>query len=333
MARPLRIEYENACYHVMNRGDNRRTVFSSGLDNGYFISKLSEYAEIYNVEVYAYCLMGNHFHLYLCTPNANLSRFMRSLLTAYSVYRNHTGGTCGHVFQGRYKAIVVDKRGYSAELSRYIHLNPVRTKQYEELALEKKRKVLRNFTWSSYPAVIGLVKCPSWLKRNSCYRIPGILQKKQKDYAKYVEYGLLRDINNPMELVTAQSILGSESFIDKIRRQYIGVKQTRSCPDGRKVFSFMSLDDLIKEVATYYVVSKKKLFAKFDKNNEPRQMLMLLSRRYCRGRYPLVEIAREFGLTVDSFSANTYKFKKNIVANKTLEKNEKALRNRLENVK
>ena len=312
MARPLRIQYANACYHIMNRGDNRRPIFSSDRDYCFFIEKLSEYTETYNVEIYAYTLMVNHFHLYLCTPAANLTRFMQSLLTSYSMYRNKAEGTGGHVFQGRYKSVIVEHNRYALELSRYIHLNPIRTQQYKNLSFKDKRKILRNFQWCSYSSIIGLRRCPEWLKRNSCYRIPGSLKEKQRDYAEYVEEGLLQDIKHPMKNIALQSILGSDSFIDKIRRKYNSDtdKKDADCPQAKKLSSFMELKTLVKEVAAYYRVDREVLFAKFRKNNEPRQMLLFLSKKYCRGRYPLVELANTLGLTVNSFSSNTYKFQK-----------------------
>jgi len=101
MARPLRIQYSNACYHIINRGDNRRPIFSSENDYHYFLDRLSEYTEIYNVEIYSYALMINHFHLYLCTPEANLTRFMQSLLTSYSMYRNRTEKNSRSCFSGK----------------------------------------------------------------------------------------------------------------------------------------------------------------------------------------------------------------------------------------
>ena len=143
MSRPLRIEYSGACYHVINRGDNRRPIFSTENDYHYFFDRLSEYTETYNVEIYSYVFMANHFHLYLCTPEANLIRFMQSLLTSYSMYRNRTEGTAGHIFQGRYKSIIVEHDRYAQKLSRYIHLNPIRTKLYDNLSVKDKQKKLR----------------------------------------------------------------------------------------------------------------------------------------------------------------------------------------------
>jgi len=138
MSRPLRIEYPNACYHVINRGDNRREVFSTQDDYALFLEKLGSFSEIYKVKIRAYCLMPNHFHLYLRTPEGNLSRFMQALLTSFTSIKNHRQKTSGHLFQGRYKSLIVEDKSYGMALCRYIHLNPVRTKEFSESSLSVK---------------------------------------------------------------------------------------------------------------------------------------------------------------------------------------------------
>ena len=214
--------------------------------------------------------------------------------------------------------MIVEHNSYAGILSRYIHLNPVHLKKYDNLSVNEKKHILRSFKWSSYSAIIGLAKTPYWLKRNSCYRIQGSLKVKQKDYAEYVEYGLLKTIENPMEHITAQSILGSDSFIEQFRRKYIFMLDGKGCPQAKQLSSFMELENLASKVAAYYLIDRKTLFAKFQKNNEPRQVFLFLSKKYCRGRYPLIELAKNLGLTGNSYSSNTYKFQKLISNNKEL---------------
>ncbi len=150
MARPLRIEYPGACYHVMNRGNQRQTVFRADTDYELFLGKLADLAELYRTQILCYCLMPTHFHVYMRTPEGNLSRFMQSFLTSFTVSLNRRRGDCGHLFQGRFKAQLVERERYGNELSRYIHLNPVRTRAARELPLESKRSLLRQYKWSSY---------------------------------------------------------------------------------------------------------------------------------------------------------------------------------------
>ena len=130
MARPLRIEYPNASYHVINRGNLRGTVFHDDWHYTRFSQKLGKFAAEFQVDVYAYCCMPNHFHLYLRTREANLSRFMQSLLTSFCVSSNKKRRTSGHIFQGRFKAQLVEGECYRCRLSRYLHLNPIRTKAH-----------------------------------------------------------------------------------------------------------------------------------------------------------------------------------------------------------
>ena len=163
MSRPLRIEYPDACYHVINRGDNRRLVFAGPEDYTLFLEKLGSFSEIYKIKVRAYCLMPNHFHLYIQTPEGNLSRFMQALLTSFTSIKNHRQKTTGHLFQGRYKSLIVEDESYGMTLCRYIHLNPVKTKEFSECTLAVKRNALRKFKWSSYPILIGLKKAPEWI--------------------------------------------------------------------------------------------------------------------------------------------------------------------------
>lgn len=126
MARPLRIEYEGAIYHVISRGNNGNNIYRTDRDKRRFLEYLESTKDQYQFIVHAYCLMDNHYHLLLETPEANLSKGMQMLNSAYTTYHNTVHKKRGHLFQGRYKASLVDKDSYMAEVSRYIHLNPVR---------------------------------------------------------------------------------------------------------------------------------------------------------------------------------------------------------------
>jgi len=126
MSRPLRIEYPGAWYHVACRGNRRARIFEDDKDRLRFLKALKESVEAFNVEMHGYVLLDNHFHFLLRTPEANLGRFMQRFNTAYITYYNLRHHKSGHLYQGRYKAILVEADEYLLELSRYIHLNPVR---------------------------------------------------------------------------------------------------------------------------------------------------------------------------------------------------------------
>jgi REP element-mobilizing transposase RayT len=324
MARPLRVEYSGACYHVMNRGNRRQTVFESQADIDLFLDKLGEFAELYEVQVFCYCLMHNHFHIYLRTQQANLSKFMQALLTSFTVIKNRRDKSSGHLFQGRYKAIIVEDELYGAELSRYIHLNPVRTISGEKLNLSKKRKLLRNTKLSSYPSIIGLRKKADWLHSENVLTSWGdTLNDQQKHYAEYVERALVKEIENPFDLVKVQAILGSNTFIDKLRKGLTDISEKlnikRELGAKSKLISSASLDTVVAAVCKFYKVETEYVMKKHSKNNEARQVMLYLACKYCRGKYTLSEIGSNLGpLTIGSITRSRYNIEKSLKENKNL---------------
>ena len=174
MSRPLRIEYEDAFYHVMNRGRGRKTIFH---DNAYyeaFLACLTEANVRFGLEVHAWCLMGNHYHLMVKTPRGNLSRALRHIDGVYTQRYNRLANTDGPLFRGRYKAIVIDSNSYLLQTSRYIHRNPIELRQ----PLVQK---LEDYPWSSYPAYVNKANIPVFLNRDTVYGELGSYQK----YAAY----------------------------------------------------------------------------------------------------------------------------------------------------
>jgi len=135
MARPLRVEYESALYHVMARGNRREPIYEEDTDREHFLELLGESCRRFNWICYAYCLMGNHYHLMIETPDANLSKGMRHLNGVYTQAFNRCHRRVGHVFQGRYKAILVEADSYLMELSRYVVLNPVRAGMVDQAGI------------------------------------------------------------------------------------------------------------------------------------------------------------------------------------------------------
>jgi REP element-mobilizing transposase RayT len=162
MARQPRVEYEGAWYHVMSRGDHRERIFEEDEDRRMFLRTLGEVCGRTGWRVAAYVLMGNHFHLQMQTPEANLVEGMKWFLGAYTQRFNARHRLCGHLFQGRYKAIPVEEGDYLLRVSDYIHLNPVRARLLDQ---GSKRLRLRDYPWSSLPAFVGQEKKPpGWLE-------------------------------------------------------------------------------------------------------------------------------------------------------------------------
>jgi putative transposase len=154
MTRPLRIEFTGAVYHITSRGNAKQAIFIDDEDKGSFLDVLTIVIERFNWLCHAYCLMENHYHLLIETPNGNLSKGMRELNGVYTQGFNQRYRRVGHLFQGRYKAIIVEKDNHLMSLCRYVVLNPLR------VGLIARPEQWR---WSSYRATIGLVKKPSFL--------------------------------------------------------------------------------------------------------------------------------------------------------------------------
>ena len=173
MSRPQRIIYEDAYYHVMNRGAGRQKIFNTRIDREIFLQTLGEACQQFRIDVHAYCLMGNHYHLLIKTPQANLSRAMRHINGVYTQRYNRLNKTDGSLFRGRYRAILIDSDAYLLHLSKYIHLNPLSAGMVDNLG---------QYEWSSYSAYIDKVKPPMWLVRDEVYGQLTGTEHKAEDY-------------------------------------------------------------------------------------------------------------------------------------------------------
>ncbi len=216
MARPLRIIYPGAVYHITSRGNERKAVFKSIRDREKFLEYLESAVEKYQAVIHAYCLMDNHYHLLLETPAGNLPRIMRHINGAYTTYFNVKRDRSGHLFQGRYKAILVEKDEYAKELSRYIHLNPVRAKLVE---------CPEEYKWSSYPSYIGIKKPPKWLYRDFILGYFGAqISTAQIGYRGFVDALANTEYKSPLSETAGSTILGSPAFITFIKDNFLSGK-------------------------------------------------------------------------------------------------------------
>ena len=205
MTRPLRIEFPGALYHVTARGDRRNTIYFDDIDRCEWLRLLTEVCVRFNFVVAAYCQMGNHYHMLIETPDGNLSQGMRQLNSVYSQYFNRRHRQVGHVFQGRFKAILVQKESYLLELARYIVLNPVRAHMVE---------FAEQWPWSSYRSTVGSTDTPAWL---DCDWLLERFGEGRKDacsaYAKFVADGV--DVPSPLRDVQFQLLLGDQDFVEQ----------------------------------------------------------------------------------------------------------------------
>ena len=206
MARPLRIEYPGAIYHVMSRGNEQRHTFYDNDDCARFLKTLGDVTERYNWLVHAYCLMNNHYHLLIETPDANLSAGMRQLNGIYTQQFNARHRRVGHLFQGRFKGILVERESYLLELCRYIVLNPVRAKMVADV---------EQYQWSSYGATAGLIEPPACLTTN--WILSQFAQHESlavERYRHFVNQGIAAAA--PWQNIKHQLFLGGDAFIDKL---------------------------------------------------------------------------------------------------------------------
>jgi len=181
MARPARIQYENAFYHVMNRGRGKRWIFHGTRYYEAFLKTLEESHQRFDAKFHAYCLMGNHYHLLVETPLANLDRIMRHINGVYTQRHNRFKRTDGPLFRGRYKAVLIDEDAYLLQVSRYIHRNPLEVQGASKTDLDTHR-------WSSYPAYVNKAKSPNWLARERTYKTLGA-KNRHVGYRNFVQQG------------------------------------------------------------------------------------------------------------------------------------------------
>jgi REP element-mobilizing transposase RayT len=261
MARPLRIQFENAYYHVTCRGNARQEIFLDDSDRSAFIDLLERSSDIYQTEILAYVLMSNHFHLLVKTPLANLQEFMRHFNISYTSRYNWKHDRTGHLYQGRYKSFLVDADNYLQEISRYIHLNPMRVKRRSGMTLGEKRKYLRNYCWSSYGRYILQIRRRDFLHVQEVLAyFGGDTARGRKKYEDFVMEGVSRDIANPLEKGVGHGIVGANEFIEKIRGQYIrSAAESRELPAVKKILAQVEPERIIRLIGEIFKVKREEL--------------------------------------------------------------------------
>ncbi|ETX00569.1 REP-associated tyrosine transposase [Candidatus Entotheonella palauensis] len=212
MARPLRIEFPGALYHVTSRGDRQEPIYEDDDDRQMFLSILGEVVKEWNWLCYAYCLMSNHYHLLMETPDGNLSKGMRQLNGVYTQRSNRRHGRVGHLFQGRYKAILVDSDTYLLELSRYIILNPVRAGMVE---------TPEAWPWSSFKAMVGQEMSPEWLAADGL--LAHFAQRQAVARQRYRQF-VMEGVGQPSiwQDLNRQIFLGDDGFVSRMQAHLDG---------------------------------------------------------------------------------------------------------------
>lgn len=271
MARPLRIEFVGALYHVSSRGNARGDIYESDEDRMKFLSLLENACQRYDWYCHAYCLMSNHYHLLIETNSPSLSKGMKYLNGTYTQYFNRQNRRVGHVYQGRFKAILVQKETYLLELARYIVLNPVRARMVRSA---------KDWPWSSYRATAGLVNS------EPCLTVDWILSMfsktrrlAQQRYLEFVEQG--NNQPSPWEYLINQIYLGTDDFVEDM--------QCKLNPE-------QSLQDIPRKQKK----SPPKPLSYYEKQCENRREAMF--RAYSSGHYTLSEVGEWFGVSYATVS-------------------------------
>ncbi|MDT8410551.1 MAG: transposase [Wenzhouxiangellaceae bacterium] len=281
MARPLRIEFEGAWYHVINRGAARREVFASDLQRRRFLELLGALTDRFRIETHAYCLMDNHYHLLLHTPLGNLGRGMRHLDGVYTQFFNRDQERDGALFRGRYKAILVDADEYLLHLSSYIHRNPL------EAGLVDR---LEDYAWSSHAAYVGRTAAPPWLRREMVYSMLG---GKAKRYQSFAAKGLNKDLAQFYGRKAVFPILGDDNFKQQVLERH-------GCDDSEiternRVHEPASLDKIIAVVATTLDCDQQQIYQSIRGRQNLARMLAVHF-AHCAGQLTYREIAEALGM-------------------------------------
>ncbi len=270
MSRPLRIAYPNAWYHVMNRGRRAENTFLDKLDYEVFVELLQETSEAWNIQIAAYCMMPNHYHMLVHTPEGNISRAMRHVNGVYTQRINRRHHLEGQLFRGRYKSILVNGDSYLLQLVRYIHRNPLKAGIVKDM---------NTYPWSSHKAYLSVAKKWDWLHKDF---ILDLLTDDRKSQIRIYRRFVAVDDDNQLEDVMARkrwpSLLGPKDFVDWVKATYKDVKGSDEMPQLRELHP--DTDRIITSVCDYYGVECKELFkSKRGEFNEPRCVAIYLIRR------------------------------------------------------
>ena len=267
MARKPRVEFEGAFYHVVVRGNQRQKIFRDDRDRIYYLERVEHYRQRYRFTIYAYVLMSNHVHLLLETGKTPLSKILQGIQFTYTQYYNRRYRTVGHLFQGRYKAILCDRNGYLLELVRYIHLNPARLKNPEELA---------TYRWSSHHGYLGGTS-PVTVGTDLVLRQLGnSAAQARKVYRKFIEDGQSLGHEERYYQAVDQRFLGDEKFVQQVAER---APQGDITPRGPKI----RFDKLLHAVAQVHGCGAKDLTAPGRRRAwaKPRAQLAYLAREWC----------------------------------------------------
>ena len=282
MARPLRLEYPGAVYHVMSRGHERSRIFASDRDREHWLGLLGWAAGRERWEVHAYCLMSNHYHLLVETPEGGISAGVHALNSRYAQWFNRKTKRAGHLFEGRFHAVLVQKEPHLLELARYIVLNPVRAKVVSGAG---------DWRWSSYRATAGFVTPPSWLAVDwTLQQFATRRQHALAAYRQFVAHG--KGVPSPLEGVHSQIYLGDEKFLKDAARMARRFEDDREIPLRQRRPAGPTVEEIEKAVAREWGTEVGRLARR--RGGAEKIAAIYLVRTLTRMR--VIDIAERFGV-------------------------------------
>ena len=270
MARPLRVEYAGAFYHVINRGNAGEDLFKSRADRETFLEYTEKAVNRFAIKIHTYCLMTNHYHVLVETPHPNLSKAIQWINVSYATYFNRKHQRVGHLFQGRFKSILVEADEYLEQLSRYIHLNPVRAKMVESPG---------EFRWSSYPAFIGKVRAPAWLETEWLLSQFGKTEAEAvENYKDFVEKPDIETLDNPAKGLIGGFILGTPDFVNWVKKNLFSRPDDKEIPQLRQLKPTVTVETIVEAVCQEFNCSRELIMKRGRKNNMARDLAIYLSK-------------------------------------------------------
>ncbi len=309
MSRPLRIEYPGAWYHVMNRGRRGEEIFFTDQDRNEFLNVVCEACELWNLKVSAYCLMPNHYHLLVQTPEGNLSRCMRHINGVYTQRFNRENEKEGQLFRGRFKAVLVDHDLYLLEVLRYIHRNPLKAGFV---------KSLDDYHWSSHKGYFSRAKKWSWLEKEVLLsQFTSVVSRQKEKYLDFVSCGDSQEIEKFYSLKQLPSMLGSSTFKDYIKEKFVSLMNIAEVPESKVLAP--DPGKVISCVIEQYKVTEEELFfSKRGTENLPRDIAIYLVRSLCIKTLP--QVGKEFGIeNYSSVSSVVQRMKLRVAKDKGLQ--------------
>ncbi|MBN2515163.1 MAG: transposase [Deltaproteobacteria bacterium] len=306
MSRPLRIQYPDAWYHVMNRGRRGDPIFIDDTDYRSFIDILQTSVELWKVNIAAYCLMSNHYHLLIQTPKANLSRCMRHINGVYTQRFNKTHACDGPLFRGRYRSILVDFDSYLLELVRYIHRNPVRAGIAD---------TMDKYPWSSHQGYLSDAKKWDWLYKDFVLSLfCSNKRERKREYRIFVSYIDSEELEKFYCRKKISAMFGKEPFRQWVKNTFSGEKRDVEIPESRIFMPDVGV--IKKQVCALYGIDEAELLrSRRGVNNEPRNVAIYLT-RYLRGD-GLEVIGQAFGMDKYSSVSSVIERTKALIADNT----------------